>query len=244
MNPVSPGDYFYQMWKDLPTPSTPVYDVHLDNVHYSIANTSYVPPLMVVTAKGEMNYSGHLANIHYHLGVHYYGAYPNGTGPDVTVALVLKRTGSPEEILRVGVLSITAGDTEYADVTWNETTTAATGLWTIGFLVTAVGTAGGEVYSSNTTCLETNSTHEVALTDKIGDLGGGSPVPTFYAFDEACNSQDIPLFLRGYRGTAGTGAPLCDLGSGSPVPQFWIYDGLCNSQDIPLFLRCYRGTGP
>jgi PKD repeat protein len=86
---------------------------------------------------------------------------------------------------------------------------------------------------------------------KIGDLGGippGKVVPQFFYFDGSCGPDDIPLFLRCYRGTAPANATyLGDLGgyvSGSVVPQFFQYDGSVNAADVALFIRCYRGTGP
>jgi hypothetical protein len=86
---------------------------------------------------------------------------------------------------------------------------------------------------------------------KVGDLGGyppGSVVPQFFYFDGSCGPDDIPLFIRCYRGAASANATcLSDLGGYPPssdVPQFFLCTGSCGPVDIPLFIRCYRGTGP
>jgi peptide/nickel transport system substrate-binding protein len=92
---------------------------------------------------------------------------------------------------------------------------------------------------------DNNCTGGSVQITKVGDLGGGSPVPQFFKCDGACNQQDIPLFLQCYRQTAPADAMyLGDLGSGVPVPQFFECDGRVDSADIALFLRCYRGQGP
>ena len=133
-------------------------------------------------------------------------------------------------------ITLESGAISILTFTWN-TSSFVRGNYRISAYASAVP---GETDLGDNNC----TGGSVQIT-KVGDLGGGSPVPQFFQCDGKCDSQDIPLFLQCYRGTAPPDAMyLGDLGSGAPVPQFFACDGKCDSQDIPLFLRCYRGTGP
>jgi hypothetical protein len=133
-------------------------------------------------------------------------------------------------------ITLTSGKPTILPLTWN-TTGFAWGNYTISAYAWPVR---GETDLTNNNCTDGS-----VLISKLGDLGSGAPVPKFFKFDGSCNSQDIPLFLQCYRGTAPSEAMyLGDLGSGKPVPKFFVYDGKCDSQDIPLFLQCYRGLSP
>lgn len=82
---------------------------------------------------------------------------------------------------------------------------------------------------------------------KMGDLGAGFP-PQFFIFDGKCDSADVSLFVRCYRGIAPPDAMyLGDLGSAILTPpfyQFFKYDGKVDSADVQMFIKCYRGQGP
>jgi len=80
------------------------------------------------------------------------------------------------------------------------------------------------------------------VTWKVGDLGGGLP-PAFFAFDGQATGADLALFIRCYKGLAGSAMLLGDLGGGLP-PAFFAFDGQATGADLALFIRCYKGLGP
>jgi len=133
-------------------------------------------------------------------------------------------------------VTLSSGTSTTITFNWN-TTGFAKGNYTISAYASPVP---DENYTADNNC-----TGDSVLITKVGDLGSGKPVPQFFQCDGVVDSQDIPLFLQCYRGTAPPEAMyLGDLGSGKPVPQFFQCDGKCDSSDIALFLICYRGTGP
>jgi peptide/nickel transport system substrate-binding protein len=243
MNPVSPGDYFYQMWKAPPTPTTPIYGVYL-NALKCITNTSSVYSSNVLPLAGSVNWTviNSTVTIHFDLTA----KYENLTGANpIIVTLGLKRTDPlTGETLYVESATYTMilGQTLTDSYTWNETDLDGTlnGVWVIAFRAEPVGVAGGIVYPTNLASLEIS-------WPKMGDLGSrvGS-ANVFFAFDASVTSADLSLFLQCYKATAPTAdMPLGDLGSrvGS-TNVFYSYNGQVTSADLSLFLLCYKGHGP
>jgi len=122
---------------------------------------------------------------------------------------------------------------------WN-TTGLAKGDYTISAYATPV--------LGETDTTDNNCTSNSVLITKVGDLGGGTPVPHFFQCDGKVDSSDIALFLQCYRGTAPADTMyLGDLGGyplGSYIPEFFLCDGKVDVADVVLFIRCYRGQGP
>jgi hypothetical protein len=133
-------------------------------------------------------------------------------------------------------ITLTSGNSTIITFNW-KTTGFAKGNYTINAYASPV--------QSEIDLADNNCTGGSVLITKVGDLGSGTPIPKFFAFDGTCDSQDIQLFLQCYKGTAPANAMhLGDLGSGKPIPKFFQFDGKVDSADLALFLLCYRGLGP
>jgi peptide/nickel transport system substrate-binding protein len=250
-SPLAVGHYFYELYKAVPVGVGPSYYVNL-NAQSTITNTSkvYQDGMVAVFASQfaskQLNYSGSKAYIYYNVSV----SYLNATGPPLVVELGIKRTNTmtgKSRYILVDTKTIIANTKGWWIESWEESTTGENASFYITFHADPVASAGGAVtIPTNPGVLDVNSTYMVMIGPPIiGDLGGGSPVPKFFAFNGKCDSQDIPLFLQCYRQTAPANAKyLGDLGSGSPVPHKFVFNGKCDQQDIPLFLQCYRRDNP
>jgi ABC-type oligopeptide transport system substrate-binding subunit len=256
-NPIAVGPYFYQLWKALPTPETQVYGVDL-NALDSITNTSEVYPLMQVVnvsmaAQREMVWHGSEAYINYTVHVR----YENITGPVIYANIELKRTNvwTGEYYYVYIATERLENNTDYTfHVTWNETNSTQDGTWAISFCADPIGTTGGEVYPTNTSELEVNSTYEVMIGPPIlGNLGSrvynatsGVSQNEFGVFSGTIGPTDLSLFLQCYHGTApAQWMYLADLGSRvNGVNTFFAYSAVIGPTDLSLFLQCYHGLGP
>jgi peptide/nickel transport system substrate-binding protein len=239
-NPVAFGPFFYQMWKALPTPATPVYGVYL-NARDSIMNTSNVYSSNVLPLAGAVKWT--VINSTVTITFDCTAKYENLTGASpIIVTFGLKRfnplTG---EILYVDSATFTMilGQTLTESFTWNETDEngALNGVWVIAFRAEPVGVAGGVVFPTNEAKLEIS-------WPLMGDLGTGPP-PTFYAYDGAVDAFDYALWKACYDETPPYSVQHClgDLGTGPP-PTFYAYDGAVDAFDYALWKACYDGLGP
>jgi hypothetical protein len=203
-NPVAVGHYFYQIWKALPTPSTPIYGVGLDATH-SIANTSFVPFQMLPP--------DYMMDVNYTVSA----KYTNATGtPDIIyITLGLYRANyytGEITYLDVGTFSIENGTTITQILTWTTDDTSADGLYVIGFRVEPIGAPGAEVYPASTLLLASNSTGRWVYAGTppypsvTGDLG--SRVGTtnrFFVTDGVVTSADTSLYLLCVKGVGPNG---------------------------------------
>jgi peptide/nickel transport system substrate-binding protein len=243
MNPVSPGDYFYQMWKAPPTVGTPVYGVKL-NALDSITNTTEKYLLMQNNASILMR-NGIQVSINFTITAH----YENTTVPAPLIIYAtfgLKQlniwTGE-YEWLSVGTYTINRNSLTSVDVSWEGTT--ENGTFVISFRAEPTGAAGAEIYPSDASLLEINDTDTFMMVgpSKLGDIGTGYPL-AFGKFDGKVTGPDLAMFLMCYKGTAPLECKyLGDVGTGYPL-KFFKYDGKVTGPDLAMFLMCYKGTGP
>lgn len=216
-NPVSPGDYFYQMWKDLPTPTTPVYGVDMSAVG-SITNTSKVYPC-IQNYLGEMRVMGNPAKINYTLHV----TYTNLSGPIIWVAIELQRINISGRYYFPIIVTQSIGPNESlsVDVTWYEDTTTENGNWTISLRADPIGTAGGEVYDADAANNQVNSPNKVKISSWAMDING----------DGKIDIKDLVLLIKAY-GTV-TGKPRWN--ANADVNR----DGKVDIKDLVLLIKNY-----
>jgi peptide/nickel transport system substrate-binding protein len=198
-SPVAVGHYFYQIWKALPTPATPVYGIGLDAVH-TIANTTDVPYWMLTFAK----------NISYSLTATYTNTSVTPLVIYVTFGLLRTNyfTGEVTYVV-VGTFTMTRGTSLNQIFDWTtDTDTPADGLYVIGFHAEPTGAAGAVIFPANPSLLSSNATQYVYIGGTLptnpsvpGDIGariGGSN--HFWAYDGHVTSADLQLFLLCYHG--------------------------------------------
>jgi peptide/nickel transport system substrate-binding protein len=197
-NPLAVGPYFYQMWKALPTPSTPVYGVGLDAVH-TITPTTDVPYWIIPPTNKTISYNCT-------------AAYTNTTGTPliIYVAFGLYRydyyTGERTYVY-VGVFTMTRGSNLKETFTWSPDD-IPDGLYAIGFRVEPVGATGSEIYPATPNLLAINATQYVYIGDTPptnpsvpGDLGSRIDGSNhLWAFDNHVTSADLQLFILLFHG--------------------------------------------
>jgi peptide/nickel transport system substrate-binding protein len=207
-SPVAVGHYFYQIWKALPTPTTPIYGVGLDATT-TIANTSFVPFLMIAgTHQIDINYTVH-------------AAYTNTTVTPLVIyaAFGLYRVNyftGEVTFIDVATFTISRGSSTTVSLTWSTDDLPADGLYVIGFRAVPIGAAGSVIYPASENKLAVNHTIDVHGWVQIGyssnaqvpgDLGAriGS-VNRFYAYDNQVTSADLFFELLCYHGLGPNGA--------------------------------------
>jgi hypothetical protein len=240
-NPIAPGPYFYQMWKQT---SLPFYGVDLS---CTITNTTYIPPITVDNLTGNMLDWKTLNVVYVNYTIHVEYLSPL-TGPAVNVSIELERTDiwntSLDPDIMILFISMVPGESYTRNVQWHESNTMTNGIWKISLRIDPLSTAGGIVYDTNTSNNVASSPYLVKSmhTDKtyvVGDLGGGVP-PTFELFDQKVDGKDLALFVQCYHEVASPSEMYkADLGSGIP-PKFFNYDATVDGKDLALFLQCYH----
>lgn len=210
-NPVAFGPFFYQMWKALPTPETPIYEVGLDAVH-TIQNTTFVPYQMI--------YTNHWLNITYALSV----AYTNTTLTPLIIYIAIGfyridyLTGE-FTFIDVEYFTINRGATLTQPFVWrNDTDAPSDGLYVIGFRATPIGAAGAVITPANENLLATNVTGpspqgrwvQIGYASNpyaVGDLGMRvGTTNRFFAYDNLVTSADLQLFNLCSKGVGPNGA--------------------------------------
>jgi len=222
-NPVAVGAYFYQMWKALPTPTTPVYGVGLDATH-TIANTSFVPFQMTLD---------HWLKINYSVSAAY-------TNTSVTPLIIYVAYGiyrinfwtGEVTFVNVQTFTITRGSSLTQTIPWTDSIDAPPdGLYLIGFRAVPIGAAASVIYPTNENLLSTNT------TGRFVQIG-------YPSYPPALLHPTIPPAPAGN----WTSYPykIGDLGSKvSGQNRFFIYDGrIDNTVDAALMLLCLKGVGP
>ena len=186
-NPISPGYYFYTMWKEA---AGTVYSVDI-SAQDTITNASTAHPIVQVF-KGEMKLNGDPATIDYDIHVEYL----SGT-VDVWVYIALKRTrldGTYYYPIDFYISLGPGGDytttlTWYEDGVPRDTTNPVSGElgtgvieegnWTISLVVQPTGVPGGEVEDSNQGNNQADELHVVEAKVFKPDLDGTGIVDIF-----------------------------------------------------------------
>ena len=183
-NPISPGYYFYTIWKEA------VGTVH--SVDISAQDTiEAVPPVppVIQVYEGEMRLAGQPKQIDYNIRV----VYLTGT-VDVWVYVGLKRT-DPSGTYYFPVdyyISLGPGEEYTATFTWYEdgfprdTTNPVTGElgtgvmeegnWTISLVVQPSGVPGGEVEDSDLTNNIADEAHVIVAKEWLVDIDGSGQI--------------------------------------------------------------------
>jgi hypothetical protein len=203
-NPLAPGPYFYQMWKALPTPATPVYGVGLDAMH-TIQNTTDVPYWMLTPTNKTISYDCT-------------ATYTNTTGTPaiiyVTFALYVTNYYTGEiTFVNVTTVAMSLGSSATVTLTWGPDDTTPDGLYVPGFRVEPTGAPGSIIYPASTNLLATNVTGpppqgrwvyigtQPPYPSVIGDLGSRVDGQNrFFVYDNAVTSADLQLFLLCLKG--------------------------------------------
>lgn len=186
-NPISPGYYFYTIWKEA---VGTVYSVDISATD-TIEAADTIPPRIQVY-EGEMRLDGDPAKIDYNIHV----AYVSGT-VDVWVYIGLKRT-SPDGTYYFPFdyfISLGPGEDYSATFTWYEdgtprdVTNPATGElgtgvieegdWTISLVVQPTGVPGGEVEDSDLANNQADHAQIVEAIEFPADLDGTGIVDIF-----------------------------------------------------------------
>jgi peptide/nickel transport system substrate-binding protein len=167
-NPISVGDYFYQMWK---ATALTIYGVDV-SAEATITNTTTVYPL-IQNYWGDMRYGTNPAKINYTLHV----TYTDSSGPTIWVTIELLRNSTGGYYFPI-TLTKSLGPTEAYTVlvTWYESTKTQDGNWTISLRTDPVGTAGGVVYDTNTTNNVKDSPYKVKIKSWPVEVNGDGKV--------------------------------------------------------------------
>jgi len=170
-NPISPGYYFYTIWKEA---VGTVYSVDI-SAQETITNATTAYPLIQVY-KGEMRLNGDPAKIDYNVHV----VYKTGT-VDVWVYISLKRTNTEGKYYFPIAYYISLGPgEEYTETfTWYEDgveDVMKEGNWTISLYVSPSGVPGGEVEDSNLANNLADEPHVVEAKVWAVDINGDGKV--------------------------------------------------------------------
>jgi len=241
-NPISPGYYFYTIWK-APTTGT-VFSVDISATETIINITKAYPLIQVVQGEMRIGWSpdyGKPANINYTVHI----KYKTGT-QDVWVLIALLRNSTEGTWFFPISYPISLGPgEEYTETfTWYENGVSTqmggkgimeTGVWTISLYVSPTGTVGGDVEDTN--LANNKADHPQKVTAIIpGDLGVTPAPGGFYNFDGLCNYKDASLFRSAYIYVPQPPIPapysLADFNGDSNV----------NYKDASIFRLCYLGT--
>ncbi|MBS7270094.1 MAG: hypothetical protein KIH10_14815 [Candidatus Freyarchaeota archaeon] len=184
MNPISPGLFFYTIWK---AAVGTVYEADISALD-TIVNTTTVYPLIQVYL-GEMRLGGNPAKINYSLSV----KYLSGTGA-VLIYVGLKRdnkllyptypneTYIPWDLPPPEVVLTPGGTWGPEEVVWYEDGTMWVGVWNISLTTSPVAGSTGELVSDpDTTNNQQFTPHLVEAKELVGDIDGTGEVDIFDA---------------------------------------------------------------